>query len=420
MRQREDAARVAATIADRLADPNEVATWRMRQGWWPQSLAHGAVGVALLHIERAHAGLGPWQRANAWLQCAAAEGTDGGRETHLYWGAPALAFALHAATRNGSPQYARSALATLDAQVERVVRQRLHSAHQRLARGARPALAEFDTIRGLAGLGALLLHSGHTTLLREVLAHLVRLTDPVKEAGDELPGWWSDLAPSGKPSPDFPGGHANTGAAHGVVGPLALLARAALHDVTVPGQADAIDRILLWLDQWQQSGPSGTWWPYWITRGHLRGEQALPAGPGRPSWCYGTAGVARAVQLAAIARGDLARQRQAETALRQAMTDLAQLAAVTDLSMCHGFAGLAHLTRLAAEDASASGLADCLPGLLEPMTIPCPNELADTLCDPARADIGLLEGAAGTALALHSYATGSPSASGWDHCFLTC
>ncbi|WP_066938280.1 lanthionine synthetase C family protein [Streptomyces sp. NBRC 110611] len=417
MELRESAGAAVDTIADRLATPDHACGLDLKQGWWPQSLAHGAVGVALLHIERARTEHGPWQRAHAWLSCAAADPAVGGDGSHLYYGAPALAFALHAAADRPG-RYAR-ALDTLDRHIAAAARQRLERAHARMDRGEMPALAEFDTIRGLSGMGALLLRRDvHTELLRDVLSYLVRLTEPVKHDGELLPGWWSHLAPSGKPSPDYPEGHANNGLAHGIAGPLALLALSARHGITVNGHTEAIRRVCAWLDRWQQDGPAGPWWPYWITREQLRSGQP-GHGPYRPSWCYGTAGFARAQQLAALATGNTVRQRMSEDALLRAITDPDQLNETVDLSLCHGFAGLAYITQLVAAKSITSGLTECLPRLLAPITGTAPDELAASLLHaPDGGDIGLLEGAAGTALALHSFQADTSSMSGWDSCFL--
>ncbi|MFM9371890.1 lanthionine synthetase C family protein [Streptomyces sp. Da 82-17] len=413
----ETAGAAADAIADRLATPDAVRGLKLKQGWWPQSLAHGAVGVALLHIERARTGHGPWQRAHDWLACAAAEPAIGGADSHLYYGAPALAFALHAAADRPG-RYTR-ALHTLDQNVTKEVRKRLDRAHARMDRGVLPALTEFDAIRGLSGMGALLLKRGkHTELLQDVLEYVVRLTEPIKNNGEVLPGWWSHLAPSGKPSADFPDGHANNGTAHGITGPLALLSLTARAGVTVIGHGDAIRRILTWLARWQQDGPAGPWWPYWITREQLRSGTPGP-GPSRPSWCYGTAGIARAQHLAALALGDTRLQRGVEEALLYAVTDPNQLGQTADVSLCHGFAGLAHITRTIAADAITPGLTVCVPRLLAPLIEPDPDELADSLLyDPAGGDVGLLEGAAGTALALHAHRNGGATVSGWDSCFL--
>ncbi|MGW4101793.1 lanthionine synthetase C family protein [Streptomyces sp. NPDC004976] len=360
-----DSARAAAdTIAERLATPQNVWGLHHRQGWGPQSLAHGAVSVALLHIERARTDQGPWQRADDWL-----------------------AFALHAADRPG--RYARP-LDTLDRYVTTAIRDRLAEAHARMDRDI------------------------HTDILREILTYLVRLTEPIKHDGEVLPGWWSHLSPSGTISPDYPEGHANNGVAHGIGGPLAVLSLAARRGITVDSHLDSITRILTWLDHWQQDGPAGPWWPYWITREQLRSGTTGP-GPSHLSCCYDTAGFARAQQLAALALKDPARQHTAEFALLRAITDPGQLEATVDVSLCHGFAGLAHITQLTAADTLTPGLTECLPRLLAPITDTAPGTLADSLINPpSGGDIRLLEGAAGTALALNAFPTGTPSASGWD------
>ncbi|GAA2096270.1 lanthionine synthetase LanC family protein [Actinomadura alba] len=127
-------------------------------------------------------------------------------------------------------------------------------------------------------------------LLRDVLTYLVRLTKPLKADGDVLPGWWSDDGPELRPSPISPGGHGNFGMAHGIAGPLALLSTCMRRGITVPGQADAIDRICSWMDQWRSGTGSRAWWPEVISRAEWRDGTTRETGPGRPSWCYGTPG----------------------------------------------------------------------------------------------------------------------------------
>lgn len=401
---------VADAIARRLESPAATRRYVPQGRWFPQSLAVGAAGIALLHVERARADLAPWGIANDWLACASGEGTDAGDASHLHYGAPALAFVLHAAAA-GDPRRYASALGTVDRAVAHIVRARLDRAHARMDARHLPALAEFDAIRGLAGLGVYLLRVDPAApLLREVLDYLVRLTEPVTEGGEHLPGWWAPTGPSGRPSPDHPGGHANNGVAHGISGPLALLALAHLRGTTVAGQAQAMARICAWLDRWHQPGHG---WPYWVTRPQLRSGHVERTGPQRPSWCYGTAGLARAQQLAGLATGDTFRQDVAEASFAAALTDPAQLAATTDASLCHGYAGLAHVARLVA-DALTPGIGDQVPNLLE--AVARTDDPADKLADDllhGPGGVGLLEGAAGIALALHTAAHGA-SASGWD------
>ncbi|GLI00938.1 hypothetical protein Pa4123_62140 [Phytohabitans aurantiacus] len=289
-------------------------------------------------------------------------------------------------------------------------RRRLQHAHARIDRGQLPALAEFDAIRGLTGLGAHLLRSDpHGDLLRAVLNYLVRLTEPITDRGESVPGWWTRQAPSGRHSESFPGGHGNNGMAHGVGGPLALLALAMVNGVKVAGQTKAIKRICAWLDRWRQGGKTRPWWPYWLTLTQLSTRTHALSGPSRPSWCYGTAGLARAQQLAALATGDTSQQRMAEHALLSAMTDPRQLAATTDLSLCHGYAGLMHILRCADADAITPQFAACVPWLLNSVLSGTTERLA-----ASGGDVGLLEGAAGIALALHALRTDAPPPSGWD------
>lgn len=435
--QQDAAYAVADAVANRLASPAHVDSVHHKDGWSRQSLASGAVGVALLHIERARAGRGSWRRAHDWLAYATDTALNCSAESHLYYGAPALAFALHgAADRPG--RYAR-ALDALDRSIAAMTRRRLDRAHARIDDGELPVLAEFDAIRGLTGFGIhLLRRDPDGELVRSVLTYLVRLTDPIKDGvtgnGELLPGWWSGLAPSGRLSNDFPGGHANNGLAHGIAGPLALVSLATRHGVRVHGQADAAGRICAWLDQWRQDSDAGTWWPYWITRAELRDGElgpSRPLRPSRPSWCYGTAGLARAQQLAAIAFDDTNRQRMAENALLRALTDPTQLDTTTDLSLCHGHAGLLQVATRAVADASTRELDTCLPALLNRIA---PNPDADyefageadagvggpvvSLLRRSSGDITFLDGAAGVALALQTAAAGTPPVSGWDSCLL--
>lgn len=408
---RETAEAVCAAIAERLASPDDARQFGLPQGWHPQSLAYGATGIALLHIERAHSGLGSWQRVHDWLACVAAGQVVSGEGSHLHFGAPALAFVLNAAADQPG-RYARP-LEDLDRHVTSSTRHRLERAHRRMDGGRElPVLEEFDGIRGLSGVGTYLLRRRpHEELLRGVLTCLVRLTEPVKRDGELLPGWWSDLAPSGRPSPDYPGGHSNNGMAHGIAGPLALLALAARQGITVDGHREAIGRICTWFDRWRQNGETGHWWPHLVTRAQLRGEQQFAAAAPRPSWCYGTAGHARSLQLAALATVDATLRHMAEDALARALTDPAQLAATTDRSLCHGYAGLAHIAAAAADDALTPDIGRCVPQLLDAIGTSPDHALAESL---TTSDIGLLEGAAGVALALHTAATGTVPVSGWD------
>ena len=98
--------RLAYAIADQLRDPES--TYAMPGAWWRQSLAHGMPGVALLHIELAAADVAPWQRAHDWLGYAVRSPITSGADSHLYYGAPAVAHALACAATVRPGSYERA------------------------------------------------------------------------------------------------------------------------------------------------------------------------------------------------------------------------------------------------------------------------------------------------------------------------
>jgi hypothetical protein len=186
-----------------------------------------------------------------------------------------------------------------------------------------------------------------------------------------------------------------------ITGPLALLALTLRDGITVDGHTASITRICRWLDTWQRHANGLTWWPPTLTRAELHHGTPSQQAPLRPSWCYGTPGIARAQQLAALALRDTSCQRLAETAFTSCVTDPAQTRRLIDRSLCHGTAGLLATARRIAADALT-------PTPLTPIE-DLHRQTAPAKDEPA----GLLDGKAGSDLA----ATGTTRTS-WDACFL--
>jgi hypothetical protein len=345
-----------------------------------QALSKGTLGIALLHIER-----GDLPAARPLLAEAVNDGVSTGANASLYHGAPALEFVLSRAGR---------ADRRVQAAVDQVVTARLAAASRRRGSGSLPSLAEFDLIRGLTGLAALLLsRTNPPPLTAQALSYLVSLACPATAGGRSLPGWWTSGSPVHE---EAEGGYSDNGVAHGIAGPLAALSIAARCGIWVEGQASAIDTFARWLETFGVS--------YWTTLGQLSAAATPQVPPLRPSWCYGTPGIARALQLAALATGDTARRQAAEDTAMTALTEPVRLARVTDASLCHGWAGILTVTR-----AIAAGSPD--PGrFAEPIRLARERLAAgiDTLSKP-----GLLEGRAGAQLALDGTNT-----TGWTRALL--
>lgn len=371
-----------------------------------QSLAKGAAGTALLHIERAHSGTGTWQTAHAHVRQATAVPIDAAAHAALYYGAPAVSFLLHAARVEGRPRY-HSAATALDKHVLRLTSRRLKAVAARIKSGETATFGEYDLFYGLTGIGALLLRRmPGSDILADVLHYLIRLTEPRHKDGQVLPGWWVDHDPD--PTLPTPGGHANFGMAHGGAGILALLALATRRGCVIDGQPEAIEYLCAWFDRWRQDSANGPWWPQWITREALRTGRPDQHGPGLPSWCYGAVGIARALQLAGIATGDQTRRTAAEKTLAANLTDR-HLGRITEGGLCHGMAGVYQTTYRAAHDAHEPALRQRLPALMTALA-----QHATTGQD----EPGLLTGQAGVDLALETTRHTTPPRSGWDACLL--
>lgn len=382
--------------------------------WRAHSLASGAAGITLLHIERAHRGHTSWTHAHTWIRAATSGEISAADNTGLFLGAPATAYVLHtAAVHPSAPRY-DTALTRLDSHINTLALRRVEAALARIRRGEPATFREYDLFYGLTGIGAYLLGRDPTgPALARILGYLTELTNPLSVGGRTVPGWWVGHDPHGRPSPTFPtgpAGHANLGAAHGITGPLLLLAQAARRGITVDGQVAAIATITSWLNRWRQDGPVGPWWPEHLTWTDIRRDVPAQRGPTRPSWCYGTPGIARAGQLAAIATGDTTRQRAYEDAFARCLADANQLARITDTGLCHGWAGLYQTAWRAARDATDDRITIHLP------------QLADVLLRHAHpgagSGTGFLDGDAGTALSLITAAYDTPPTSEWDACLL--
>jgi hypothetical protein len=371
-----------------------------------QSLAKGAAGTALLHIELAVNGSGTWDDAHAAITRAASQPLDASPSGCLLHGAPALAFTLSAANADGQPRY-QAAARVLSLHVQRVARQRLAVAQARVASGVPGTFAEHDLFYGLTGIGVVLLRTNPgSDILAGILTYLARLVTRPLARRRQVPGWWSARDPD--QLHPTPGGHANLGMAHGAAGLLAFLSLTAIAGLTVDGQLEAITGLCDWYDQWRQDAPRGPWWPEWLTLDDLRAGHPGQQRPGRPSWCYGTPGIARALQLAGIAIASPDCQAAAEYALAASLAG-PQLARLDSAGLCHGIAGIYQAAARAAADAITPAVAARLPGVADALT----RRAAD-----GDGSAALLTGDAGIRLALETARCCAPPASGWDACLL--
>ncbi|MER5782028.1 lanthionine synthetase C family protein [Streptomyces mobaraensis] len=434
-RHADEARAVAARVLGRLTDPEAVEAGTgypdLPAGpgteadglWVPLSLANGFPAVSLAfsgaterhpsHVAHAHAHL---RRSLAAV--ASGDNPPGG----LYATTSAAAYALLIAHR-ATGGY-REALARLDAY------------HRDLVREALPPVpdepvadnAEFELIRGMSGLGRHLLARGRSAAeeTRAVLGYLTAMAlGGTTRRGHTVPHWWTWAAPRAGQEAELPDGHLNLGLSHGVSGPLALLSLACRAGVTVEGQKEAVEALVGLLETWAVPDGEGLRWPPYLTADDWAAGPGAPAPPWqRPSWCYGSPGIARAVQLAALALGRPDWHELARRALLPLLDRPLPAWGLEDAGLCHGTGGALHVLGLLREHIDDERL-DTVVDELAAMTLGHFREenrfgfRAAVRNAPEGADVpGFLDGAAGTALALDAYANGGRAHADWDMALL--
>jgi hypothetical protein len=420
------AAGVVSQVASQLADPAKVDELVRLSGdplWRPDSLAAGYPALAALFAVLP--GSETRQLAHQYLAAAVRQRTvaDG---SGLFFGNMALGYAALLATRSDGDY--RSLRAASAAAAERAVARRVEQI------ATRSDTTGYDTIYGLAGITRYLLATHAGQALRTALAATVSLARPCLVHGRPLPGWWvasgPDLRPGGA---GFPNGHLNLGLGHGVAGPLAVLSLALRAGVSVPGQHEAVETIARWLADRVRHDDHGPFWPSYVTFEEEVGDMTTARPQTRAAWCYGTPGVARALQLASIALSEPAWGNLAAAAMRSLLDRPQDDWLIRDGSVCHGAAGLLHLTTTIAADSADPGLRSRLPGLAQwALDFLCADTASGFLVPPppdlpARPEpggyrLGLLEGASGIALALGQFAgvldPGPDPAVPWDAALL--
>lgn len=423
-------AQIVEAIASKLADPQEVAAIAARPGnelvlptatmrqWETHGLSDSYPAVSLLFAELGATDAAQRPRAHAYLAAGLAADAPPPAPA-LYGGAMSLGFAAHAAA------LASGGYTTLLSQLDQAIVGQV----RRWARDRRSAGAPigdwsgYDVITGGAGLGRYLLARHERTgdeavgeALHETLDVLVNiaLAADTKVDGRPVPAWWVHHGVTHNDT----AGHLNLGLAHGLGGPLALLAVAWRAGVRVDRHAEAAAAIVALLDDRQLEDETGPYWPYWVFLDGADDPARI-----RDVWCYGAAGVGRSLYLAGSAFDEKEWRDTGDAAVRGALTDPAEHA-IHDVALCHGWAGLLHIASRMAYDtgdaaytAAADGFATRIGEVYDP-DAPFGFRYANPAAPHQTDRPGFLEGAAGIALALHCHGTGAPPVTGWDSALL--
>jgi hypothetical protein len=387
--------------------------------WEPHDVAQGDAGLALTcaYFDRCFPGAG-WDVVAHHFLVSAARSVEGVRlPPSLFSGLGGLGFVAMMLSRGGA-RYGRLAAAIEAELVPETHRLAQSVRHRHEGLAAR----EFDVISGLAGIAAYLLAHRATPAQGAALKHaLVALVELVSGPGDEVPRWMTppELMGDEAIDPRYPQGSLNCGLAHGIPGPLAVLALALSDGAPIDGLRQAVAGIAAWTAGHRCDDRWGVNWPTMVT---LPESQPGVDEPSRAAWCYGSPGVARALWLAGTALPDEDLKALAIESMESVYRRPITARQIDSPTFCHGVAGLLqitlrffHDTRLAVFAEAAAELADQLLDAYEPddalLGFRC-IEPGGNLVDQA----GLLDGAPGVALALLAASTTVEPT--WDRLFL--
>lgn len=415
----EEARQAVFAIAERLQEPNRSEVMFERWSdqldkasnelggvrWLPESLASGHVSLALFfgQLERCFPGQGWEITAHRHLERAALSATEG--HLGLFNGLAGLRFAAHLLSKNGS-RYKRLSTRLDDSLCE------YDLVPLQAGRPAGLVAADYDLIAGCVGVGTCLLSVGSDggTLRRITDVLLSRIESDMVSDNTPLliPGSNIANALHRRMCTD---GCTDCGMAHGVGGVLAFLSL-----VLAAHPADArVKRAVEMLAGWLVERPlnaDGPVWPICSGAGAIAGTL--------DAWCYGSAGVCRALWLAGTALGSQEVKDQALRGMRRIASSWSTQLQPTTPCLCHGIAGVAEIALRFANETGESYWWDfahrcsaTLMGFYDPgLPILFQNSIGGSLVD----DPGFLTGSAG--IGLHLLAATTSVEPTWDRLLL--
>jgi lantibiotic biosynthesis protein len=291
----------------------------------------------------------------------------------------------------------------------------LYQANKNLSKGA--FIREFDLIEGFAGIGRMLLYFSKEDAwmrqaLNEVLCYFVEFCKEKKINGEWLPGWYTptEAQLSIEIRKKFVKGSFNFGLSHGLPGPLMLLTLAWEKGFRVPGQKEAIYKMIDWLLKYKKKDDYGIYWP--LQLGYTEFKHFNPNSPTyhKEAWCYGSPGISRVLWVAGKIFNEILWKQTAIDALRATSERPKNKWNIYSPTFCHGLSGLLYLTHLMYIDTGETFLKKLRDTLLNQL-LEYSNKKAPLLFDDLQetddglirmANPGLLNGVAGVLLVLSS------------------
>ncbi|HEY6349363.1 MAG TPA: lanthionine synthetase C family protein [Candidatus Angelobacter sp.] len=200
-----------------------------------------------------------------------------------------------------------------------------------------PWKQDYDLINGLAGLGVYCLERSCSPPAARCLELIVKRLGELAQSSWEDLCWFTAASLLSPPQREmYPGGYYNLGLAHGVPGIMALLGRIHATGIARQEAGRLLEGAVHWLLRQQLPEDANSSFAAFLVPGGLPEDCRL-------AWCYGDAGIAAAILLAARYTGMKTWESAALKIARRAATRNPQSCGVMDACFCHGSSGLAHI-----------------------------------------------------------------------------
>ncbi|KAB8029143.1 lanthionine synthetase C family protein [Fluviispira multicolorata] len=275
---------------------------------------------------------------------------------------------------------------------------------------------DYDVIQGLSGVVRYLIlrkhENKHFEYLKKSLRILIKISSLMKYNHYSVPSWLLSknenifgLGKLNNPVESF-----NVGVSHGVSGILLALSISKINNIQMSDLESSIFSIKNWILKWTQEDEWGPYWPNIISlEDELNGKYYhRKEGTQRQAWCYGTPGVSRALYLAGTALNDFELQ---EIALKAFLTieKRPEVEWFCDSpTFCQGYSGLLQIAKRFYFDSKNKNILNIINRLQEKVISLYSKSNSFLFCEYKNKEgiigdlkqIGLIEGATGTALSL--------------------
>lgn len=442
---------VVMDLAEKLKDPSNVKEISLAlnnrnpalpqyEAWNDCSLAQGYPSLAVFYSQLHHQyPEGKFDLvAHQYIQkIVDAIDATGLHEASLFYGLAGICYAVATASQKRT-RY-RSLLEGLEARlITQLETNYLPSILNDVENSAPTSHLLYELLYGITGIGAYVLAEKDNSpalypILQKIITTLIRRTEPIIVNGVEVPGWYSAFEHQYIPEDkqNYPQGNFNTGISHGITGVLAFLSIAMIRGILLPGQKEAIKRIVNWLraKAFTRNGQIS-----WAERVTWDAEvyQACDFGyMQRMGWCYGKPAILRTLSLAGLALND-------KDLLGYSHRHFLEVFELEETAwnlpgpmFCHGLLGLYAMTKQMADDTrdpilllKTQQLLDRVLGYFDPTAPFSFREIEAGTLDREKSSpflvsinkVGLLNGSVGIGMALLDYLSGKDSH--WDFPFL--